>query len=74
MIKERISNELDVAGRIQKKILPADVDEIFGLEIAQFFEPAKEIGGDYYDYTILNDHIFSITSADVSGKGVPAAF
>lgn len=74
IIKERMSNELDVASRIQKKILPADVDEIFGLEIAQYFEPAKEIGGDYYDYTILDDNVFSITIADVSGKGVPAAF
>lgn len=74
LIKERISNELDVAARIQKKILPADLDEIFGLEIAQYFEPAKEIGGDYYDYTVLNDHVVSITIADVSGKGVPAAF
>ena len=73
IVKERISNELDVASRIQKKILPADVDEIFGLEIAQYFEPAKEIGGDYYDYTILDDNVFSITIADVSGKGVPAA-
>lgn len=74
IVKERMSNELDVASRIQKKILPADVDEIFGLEIAQYFEPAKETGGDYYDYTILDDNVFSITIADVSGKGVPAAF
>ena len=74
IVKERMSNELDVASRIQKKILPAAVDEIFGLEIAQYFEPAKEIGGDYYDYTILDDNVFSITIADVSGKGVPAAF
>ena len=74
IVKERMSNELDVASRIQKKILPADADEIFGLEIAQYFEPAKEIGGDYYDYTILDDNVFSITIADVSGKGVPAAF
>ncbi|STO31126.1 Phosphoserine phosphatase rsbU [Fusobacterium necrogenes] len=74
LVKERISNELDVASRIQKKILPADIDEIFGLEIAQYFESAKEIGGDYYDYTILDNDIFSITIADVSGKGVPAAF
>lgn len=74
IIKERMSNELDVASRIQKKILPEDMDEIFGLEIAQYFEPAKEIGGDYYDYTILDNNVFSITIADVSGKGVPAAF
>ncbi len=74
IVKERMSNELEVAARIQKKILPEDIDEVFGLEIANYFEPAKEIGGDYYDYTILDDDNFSITIADVSGKGVPAAF
>lgn len=74
IIKERMSNELEVAARIQKKILPEDIDEVFGLEIANYFEPAKEIGGDYYDYTILDNDNFSITIADVSGKGVPAAF
>lgn len=74
LIKERISNELDVASRIQKKILPADIENIFGLEITQYFSPAKEIGGDYYDYTVLDNEIFSLTIADVSGKGVPAAF
>lgn len=74
LIKERISKELDVASRIQKKILPNDLNRIAGLEIAQYFEPAKEIGGDYYDYTILNENMLSITIADVSGKGVPAAF
>lgn len=74
LIKERISNELDVASRIQKKILPADIENIFGLEITQYFSPAKEIGGDYYDYTVLDNEVFSLTIADVSGKGVPAAF
>lgn len=74
IVKERMSNELEVAARIQKKILPANINEIFGLKIANYFEPAKEIGGDYYDYTILDEDNFSITIADVSGKGVPAAF
>ncbi len=41
IIKERMSNELEVAARIQKKILPEDIDEVFGLEIANYFEPAK---------------------------------
>lgn len=73
-IKERISNELTLAGKIQKKILPEDVKEVFGLEVTQYFKPAKEIGGDYYDYTILDENIFTVTIADVSGKGIPAAF
>ena len=74
LTKERISQELEVAAKIQRQIIPKDIDKICGLEIANYFEPAKEIGGDYYDYTILDDNSFSLTIADVSGKGVPAAF
>lgn len=74
LVKERMSNELEVAARIQKKILPANINDIFGLKIANFFEPAKEIGGDYYDYTVADEDNCCITIADVSGKGVPAAF
>lgn len=73
-VKERISQELEVASRIQKTILPKNINEIFGLQIANYFEPAKEVGGDYYDYTVKDDENVSITIADVSGKGVPAAF
>lgn len=73
-VKERISQELEVASRIQKTILPKNINNIFGLQIANYFEPAKEVGGDYYDYTVKDDENLSITIADVSGKGVPAAF
>lgn len=72
--KERISKELDVASRLQKKIIPQDLDNVFGLDIANYFDPAREIGGDFYDYYIYNDETFYLTIADVSGKGVPAAF
>lgn len=70
---ERISQELTLAANIQKRILPESINKLKGLEIITHFEPAKEIGGDYYDYFIKDD-IFSINIADVSGKGVPAAF
>ena len=73
-VKERISQELEVASRIQKKILPEKITDIFGLQVAKYFDPAKEVGGDYYDYSKIDDENFSITIADVSGKGVPAAF
>lgn len=73
-VKERISQELEVASRIQKTILPKNITNIYGLQIANYFEPAKEVGGDYYDYTVKDDENISITIADVSGKGVPAAF
>lgn len=73
-VKERISQELEVASRIQKTIFPKNITNIYGLQIANYFEPAKEVGGDYYDYTVKDDENVSITIADVSGKGVPAAF
>lgn len=72
--KERIANELAIANRIQKKILPTNISHIFGLDICSYFQPAKEMGGDFYDYNQINDNIFNITIADVSGKGIPAAF
>jgi len=74
LVKERLSQELEVASRIQKKILPKELKKVFGLEIAHYFEPAKEVGGDYYDYCVRDDNRVSVTIADVSGKGVPAAF
>ena len=71
--KERISQELELASSIQKQILPKGFEKIKGMDIATYFSPAKEIGGDYYDLA-LKDNILSITIADVSGKGVPASF
>lgn len=74
LAKERISQELAVASRIQNRILPKGIHSVDGIQIANYFKPAKEIGGDYYDYGMLKENIFFITIADVSGKGVPAAF
>lgn len=74
LIKERISKELEVAARMQKKVIPQDIKNVLGLDVANYFAPAKEIGGDFYDYYIHGENLFSITMADVSGKGVPAAF
>ena len=71
--KERISQELELASSIQKQILPKGFERIKGLDIATYFSPAKEVGGDYYDLSLKNNNL-SITIADVSGKGVPAAF
>jgi len=73
LVKERMSKELEVAAKIQRQIIPKDIHEICGLAIANYFEPAKEIGGDYYDYTKLSENSFTVTIADVSGKGMPAA-
>ena len=74
IIKERLDNELEVASNIQKKLLPQSLGDINGVEIAQYFNPAKEVGGDYYDYSLSGENKLWITIGDVSGKGVPAAF
>ena len=71
--KERISQELELASSIQKQILPKGFERIRGMDIATHFSPAKEVGGDYYDLSLKNNNL-SVTIADVSGKGVPAAF
>lgn len=71
--KERIEKEITIAAEIQKNLLPKDIKTAFGLEIANYFEPAREVGGDYYDYFISAEGKMSIAIGDVSGKGVPAA-
>ena len=74
--KERIGAELDVAKHIQASMLPCifpafpDRNEI---DIYATMEPAKEVGGDFYDFFMVDDTHLAIVMADVSGKGVPAA-
>ena len=74
--KERIGAELDVAKHIQGSMLPCifpafpDRREI---DIFATMEPAKEVGGDFYDFFMVDDRHLAIVMADVSGKGVPAA-
>ena len=71
--KTRIEQELQIAANIQKRLLPQDLPKIKGLEVVGKVIPAKEIGGDYYDF-IISDHSdkLYIAIGDVSGKGVPA--
>ena len=74
--KERIGAELDVAKHIQASMLPCifpafpDRNEF---DIYATMEPAKEVGGDFYDFFMVDDRHLAIVMADVSGKGVPAA-
>jgi len=70
----RYKEELDIATKVQQALLPQTFPESEFLEIATFNEPAKEIGGDYYDYAQANDRHISVIMADVSGKGASAAF
>lgn len=72
--KERLEKELEVAREIQKKLLPEKSPKIPELDIASLFIPAFEVGGDYYDFFQTDDDKFSFVIADVSGKGISAAF
>lgn len=74
--KERISTELDVAARIQQSMLPSifpPFPERGEFDIYATMEPAKEVGGDFYDFFMIDDDHVGIEIADVSDKGVPAA-
>jgi hypothetical protein len=66
--------ELKIAYRVQERLLPAEAPPIDGLDVAGVCLPAREIGGDYFDYFPRPDGRFGIAVGDVSGKGVPAAF
>jgi serine phosphatase RsbU (regulator of sigma subunit) len=71
--RDRLEGELELARRIQQRLLPAGPPEIPGLEIAGRYEPARVVGGDYYDHFDLGGGRALLVIADVSGKGVPAA-
>lgn len=72
--KERLERELDVAREIQRKLIPAELPVMQGLELSALFIPAFEVGGDYYDFFELGRGETGFVIADVSGKGISAAF
>ena len=74
--KERIGAELDVATHIQKSMLPCifpPFPERKEFDVYATMNPAKEVGGDFYDFFMVDDTHLAVVMADVSGKGVPAA-
>ena len=74
--KERINTELNMATRIQESMLPHTFPAFPGrldFDIYASMAPAREVGGDFYDYFLIDDDHLCLVIADVSGKGVPAA-
>lgn len=71
--RERLRAEFDVARRAQEQMLPNQSPEFPGIEISSVCRPAREVGGDLYDFLYLPDDRLGIVVADVSGKGVPAS-
>jgi serine phosphatase RsbU (regulator of sigma subunit)/predicted ester cyclase len=71
--RERFEQELLVARRIQHALLPKAVPELEGWEILPHYQPAREVGGDFYDFPPVADGRVGLVIGDVSGKGIPAA-
>jgi serine phosphatase RsbU (regulator of sigma subunit)/predicted ester cyclase len=71
--RERVRQELQVARRIQQASLPKEVPELLGWAIAPHYRPAREVGGDFYDFHLLSDNRVGLVVGDATGKGVPAA-
>lgn len=71
--RERLESELQTARKIQEKLLPDDMPEVPGFEIAGTSIPSQQVGGDYFDFLDMGEGQWGIAIADVSGKGIPAA-
>lgn len=72
----RLRSELEIAARIQSGLLRrefGETEKMMGIRLGALMEPAKEVGGDFYDVFQISEHRSGLVIADVSGKGVPAA-
>ena len=71
--RERIEQELHVARQIQQALLPEATPQLDGWELSTYYEPAREVGGDFYDFLELEDGRLGLVVGDATGKGMPAA-
>ena len=71
--RERMENEMRVARLIQRQFLPKELPDLDGWEVHAYYNPAREVGGDFYDFIDLPDGRLCVVTGDVTGKGVPAA-
>jgi predicted ester cyclase len=71
--RERMEQDLRVARSIQQASLPKEVPELEGWQISPYYQPAREVGGDFYDFHLLSEGRLGLVVGDATGKGVPAA-
>jgi serine phosphatase RsbU (regulator of sigma subunit)/anti-sigma regulatory factor (Ser/Thr protein kinase) len=71
--REKVAKELEVAGEIQRTLLPGKLPEIPGLKLDAFYRAASRISGDLYDVFQVDEKKYCLLVADVSGKGIPAS-
>jgi serine phosphatase RsbU (regulator of sigma subunit) len=73
LVRQSIAQELRVARSIQEASLPKEVPTVEGWEISPRYQPAREVGGDFYDFHLLSEGRLGVVVGDATGKGVPAA-
>jgi steroid delta-isomerase-like uncharacterized protein len=73
LMRQSIVQELRVARSIQEASLPKEVPELEGWMISPRYQPAREVGGDFYDFHLLSEGRLGVAMGDATGKGVPAA-
>ncbi len=71
--RERLEQELRVARLIQQTLLPKELPRLDGYQVAAYYQPARAVGGDFYDFINLPDGRLALVVGDVTDKGVPAA-
>lgn len=71
--RTRLESDLELSQKVQRALLPHQLPTIHGLEIAAFSQPARIVGGDYFDFLRMKDGSHAIIIADVMGKGMPAS-
>ena len=73
LMRQSIEQELRVARSIQQTLLPKDMPLLDGWQITPYYQPAREVGGDFYDFFDLEDSRIGVAVGDATGKGMPAA-
>jgi serine phosphatase RsbU (regulator of sigma subunit) len=71
--RQRIEQELRIARLIQQTLLPKSLPGLPGYDVAAYYQPAREVGGDFYDFFELEDGRVGVVVGDATGKGMPAA-
>jgi predicted ester cyclase len=71
--RERIGQELRLARSIQQASLPKEVPSLKGWQISPYYQPTREVGGDFYDFHLLSEERLGVVVGDATGHGVPAA-
>jgi len=71
--RERLNREVEIAQEVQERLFPQNLPAVEGLDYWGYCRPARGVGGDSYDFLLLEQGVFALSIGDVSGKGIPAA-